>query len=46
MTVERPEAASRVEAFSGLRKQSHMQIERETTERIKTNPKPSFALFS
>ncbi len=36
-----PKTEVRAEAFSELREQSHTQIERETAERIKSNPKPS-----
>ncbi len=32
-----------LEAFPELRKQSHAQIERETADRVETNPKPSEA---
>lgn len=38
---EIPKPEARAAAFSELRKQSHAQIERETAERIKANPKPS-----
>lgn len=43
MREESPKPELRSEAFSELRKQSHAQIERETAERVKVNPKPSEA---
>lgn len=41
MRKESSKPELRSEAFSELRKQSHEQIERETAERVKANPKPS-----
>jgi hypothetical protein len=41
-TVEgSPKRETRAEAFTELRQQTHAQMERETAERVKTNPKPT-----
>lgn len=40
-TERPPQQEARAESFSELRAQSHAQIERETAERVKNNPKPA-----